>query len=63
MEVDSHDKVLHISIDRLKVLVELYFSKRVHNGICCINEMVLDSFQCCGICNSSEVCTLLGTLK
>lgn len=52
-----------LSTDRLKVLAELYFSKRIHNGVCCVNEMIENSFQCCRICDLFEVCTLLGTLK
>lgn len=57
------DKYKGLSIERLEEVVELYFSKRIHNGVCCINEMIENSFQCCRICDLFEVCNLLGTLK
>lgn len=64
MELDYiGDEDIYISTDRLKTLVDLYYSKRVHSGICCANEMIVNSFQCCIICDFYGICTLLGTLK
>ena len=62
MELDYEDEDIYLKTDRLKELVALYKHKRI-NKICCANEMIINSFQCCIICDFYGICTLLGTLK